>query len=164
MPLYGSQLWDLSHQNVEIFFTAWRKCIRRLWGIPYRTHCRLLHHICDDRPVDVQLYKRVIKFFNTIIRSDNKCVSICGRLAIQGSRSSVANSLTHICQKYGINKFTLFPDGAKYNFDSEFDSIDVEQGTAVRNFVLLKDNVQLYGDAHVNANNVNEIITQLCTE
>ena len=38
MPLYGSVLWDFSSRYINSFYTTWRKCIRRLFGLPARTH------------------------------------------------------------------------------------------------------------------------------
>ena len=37
---YGSQAWLLS--NVDMFDTAWRKVIRRLFSLPWQTH-RIVH-------------------------------------------------------------------------------------------------------------------------
>ena len=45
---YGSPLWDFDDPVVADYFTAWRKCVRRVWGIPYRTHCNMLPGICND--------------------------------------------------------------------------------------------------------------------
>ena len=48
MSLYGSVLWDFSSSYVNVFNTAWRKCIRRLYALPTRTHNALLPGICYD--------------------------------------------------------------------------------------------------------------------
>ena len=48
MPMYGCELWDFSSKYTEFFYVAWRKSIRLLWSLPYRTHCNLLPIICDD--------------------------------------------------------------------------------------------------------------------
>ena len=46
MDLYGSSLWNFrKHDDVEEFYVAWRKVIRRLWKLPNTTHCNLLHTI-----------------------------------------------------------------------------------------------------------------------
>jgi len=39
---YGSVLWDLDHAASNAFCATWRKCLRRLWGVPYCTHSSLL--------------------------------------------------------------------------------------------------------------------------
>lgn len=45
---YGSQLWDLSSRVTELFYVAWRKCVRRILDLPRTTHCQLLPLICQD--------------------------------------------------------------------------------------------------------------------
>ena len=34
LDLYGSQLWNYSRHDVQSFYVAWRKTIRRLWKLP----------------------------------------------------------------------------------------------------------------------------------
>ena len=34
LDLYGSELWNYSKHDVNHFYVAWRKTIRRLWKIP----------------------------------------------------------------------------------------------------------------------------------
>ena len=37
---YGSNLWNLAHNNIEDICIAWRKGLRRtIWNLPARTHC-----------------------------------------------------------------------------------------------------------------------------
>ena len=64
MSLYGCKLWDVSHRYTNNFFVSWRKAIRRMFKLPYRTHSCLLHLIINDLPVDGQIQLRIIKFFN----------------------------------------------------------------------------------------------------
>ena len=39
---YGSVLWDLAHSSVEDVCIAWRKGLKRVWGLPARTHSVLV--------------------------------------------------------------------------------------------------------------------------
>ena len=41
-------------------YTAWRKAIRAIWKLPFRTHCNLLHGINNTLPIDVMLEQRCI--------------------------------------------------------------------------------------------------------
>ena len=41
LDVYGSQLWNYSKHDVDMFFTAGRKSIQRLWKIPNTIHCNL---------------------------------------------------------------------------------------------------------------------------
>ncbi len=92
MPLYGSQLWDYSHASINIFYVTWRKAIRKLLGLPFDTHSSMLHYICDDAPVNHQLFKRVVSLLNGLHTSKNELSQYCYRLAVSGSGSEFSNS------------------------------------------------------------------------
>jgi len=47
--LCGCELWCLSDE-VQGLCTAWRKSIRKIWELPYRTHCYLLPLLCRSLP------------------------------------------------------------------------------------------------------------------
>ena len=55
MDLYGCSLWNFGSNYVNTFYTAWRKAIRAIWKLPFRTNCNLLNGINDTRPIDVML-------------------------------------------------------------------------------------------------------------
>ena len=107
MPLYGSVLWDFSSRYINSFYTTWRKCIRRLFGLPARTHNALLPCICNDMPPEGQLHTRFLNFMMTNLASNNSCVKLCSTLSVSGSGSAAGKSLNHICSIYNINKYTL---------------------------------------------------------
>ena len=81
---------------------AWRKSIRLLWSLPYRTHCNLLPIICDDLPVEYQLHIRFLKSIKSNINTDDELVKLCARLCMDGSMSDNGKSKTYICSKYGL--------------------------------------------------------------
>ena len=62
LDVYGSQLWNYSKHDVDMYFTAWRKSIRRLWNIPNTTHCNLLSSINSSVPIVINLERRCAKF------------------------------------------------------------------------------------------------------
>ena len=44
--IYGSPLWKhFDRKLLEPFYIAWRKCIRRVWKIPYTSHNVLIQYI-----------------------------------------------------------------------------------------------------------------------
>ena len=55
MNAYGSQIWAFNKNCLNKFYVAWRKAIRRIWKLPYRTHNNLLHLINLCLPIDVTL-------------------------------------------------------------------------------------------------------------
>ena len=107
MPFYGSVLWDLSCTDINMFYTAWRKCIRRILNISSRTHCRYLNTLCADFPVDMQLHTRFLKFFHMTLSSNNDCISLCAKLALNGSGSIICQNLNLVSYIYSINKYQI---------------------------------------------------------
>ena len=63
MNIYGSQIWKFYNNEVNIFFTAWRKAIRQIYKLPYRTHNILINHIIQCYPIDIILEKKMYKVY-----------------------------------------------------------------------------------------------------
>ena len=82
MDMYGCSSWFGSNY-VETFYTAWRKAIRAIWKLPFRTHCNLLPGINNILPIDVMLEQRCIKFIWTLLHSPNIIVNSVIRSAIK---------------------------------------------------------------------------------
>ena len=72
---YGSQIWNLQNAVIESFNVAWRKAIRKLWGVPYRTHCNLLHHLMFGKNVVNILHSHFITFACSCLSSHNFKIS-----------------------------------------------------------------------------------------
>jgi hypothetical protein len=165
MCLYGSQLWDLSSSDMDQLYVAWRKCVRRLMGIHYRTHCDLLNFICDDTPVEFQLHKRFIKFLHAVVNSENKCVRMCGELALSGSRSSVCHSANLVSFRYGLNKHLVSVKSTsqllrKMHCSLDSDSNDARVGAMIRELIHMRD-------SHSNiltAGQIDQVLDYLCVE
>ena len=71
MNIYGSQIWKFYNKEVHIFYTAWRKAIRQIYKLPYRTHNILINHIIQCYPIDLILEKRCIKFIWGLMNSEH---------------------------------------------------------------------------------------------
>jgi hypothetical protein len=97
MSVYGSQLWNFESDVCERFYVTWRKCVRRLLNLPYRTHRRHVHMICKDLPVDFQMHMRFIKFVNVCMESPNNLVKTLFRTARHNFKSTVCSSLSALC-------------------------------------------------------------------
>jgi len=104
MPLYGSQLWDLTHRSTEQFHVTWRKSVRRTLDLPYRTHSDMLPYICNDMPLPEQLYSRIVSLIRGLHNSNNRVTKLCYQLVMRGSKSSVCNSVSVITEYYGVTR------------------------------------------------------------
>ena len=72
--LYGIHLWPLSNRSTELIFSCFRRCLRRVLGLPYRTHNELLFKICDKMPIQHWISKRIYMFAINCINSKNHIV------------------------------------------------------------------------------------------
>ena len=98
MSLYGCVLWNLGSKSMSDFYVTWCKSIRKLLRLPRRTHNKYLLLICNDLPIEVQLFKRLNKFLNKDLCNSNVCVKTCVHLAINGRWSSVSKSINVVSQ------------------------------------------------------------------
>ena len=71
MKIYGRQIWTFYNKEVNIFYTAWRKAIRQIYNLPYRTHNILINHIIQCYPIDIILEKIGIRFIWGLINSEH---------------------------------------------------------------------------------------------
>ena len=107
MPLYSSVLWDLSDSSIETFYTAWRKSIRSILGLPYCTHSILLNLICNDVTIQCQLHCRFLKFFQSLVNSRNSVIQFCAALSLKGSGSNVSNNISSLTHKLRCSRQEL---------------------------------------------------------
>ena len=139
------------------FYVAWCKGCRHLLDVPYKTHLDLVHLMCDDEDVDVQLHRRQLKFIKNCLSSENTIIRLCGQLAINGSKSDVSCSINHICYPYNLNKYSL-------NMNNK--CFKVKQQGKIQRAGIIKDFMHMREDILLNTkdkSNVSEIIEFLCT-
>ena len=106
--LYGCESWDLTSRFVDNFSVAFRKCIRYILRLPYRTHNRLLPLICERRAIDVCIMNRISKFCAKLMLSKNTLVKTCANFMRHSSGSPISNSVSTICSKFSVERERLF--------------------------------------------------------
>ena len=163
--LYGSPLWDFSHKDVQVCFTAWRKCMRRLWNLPAKTHCDLLHVIAADLPIEVQLHKRFLRFMYGVLNSTNDSVRLSGKLALNGSGSTACNSINYISERYSFCKYdvTNLRLGHFIGIINRYEAtrpVDSVTAGAISDLVYLRDTRSAPGFTHLE---VQTLLDYLCT-
>ena len=166
MPLYGSQLWDYDNKNINTFNVAWRKAIRRLLNLPNTTHCNLLPYICDDIPPNIQLYRRVISFVNGLSKSKNVVTSLCYRLIVNGSGSSVSNTISVLSSMWCVPRSYVCTINKKSNpISTSFDDSLAITSSVIRDILYMIHinryfpNVCIFNDSELHW-----ILNTLCTE
>jgi hypothetical protein len=165
---YGSPLWDFSIRGAKKVYTAWRKCVRRVLGVPPTTHCALLPVLCNDVSLDKQLHKIFLRFFDNGVNSSNDCVSLCANLVLRGSRSATCRSLNYICESYGIRQHNIVRLGRSAylpSFDAaatlaQVNIVNKSKGGAIRELLQCRDDRALQD---VTTAELDFMLNHLCT-
>ena len=89
-------------EQILRLYTTWRKCLRQLLKITHVAHGEYLPLIVEGIPIEGQLMKRFIKFYNSVINSDNNILQFCGQLVTNGSNSAVCKSVMYVKSKYNL--------------------------------------------------------------
>ena len=85
---YGCELWDLSGGSLSAFCMAWHKALRRIWNLPYRTHCHLLPLLCNCMPVFDEICKRSLKFLQTCLFHNTTLIRSVAQFSLTEGRNS----------------------------------------------------------------------------
>ena len=96
---YGCQIWDLDSNMVQAMQTEWNKAVRRTLKIPYQTHRNLLPLIVKSRTFEDQHFKRVSKFVNSIVESENEHLAFIGERAKSYSHGSLGRNYRRCMDK-----------------------------------------------------------------
>ena len=108
MDAYGSNLWDYSNQYVKSFYVAWRKVIRRIWYLPYNTHCNILPFINNTDSVELSLEKRCVKFVWSCLNSSNAVVKNISMFVLDNRHSVLGNNFKYFSYKYDLYRSHWF--------------------------------------------------------
>ena len=99
---YGCQLWNFEFKEVYHFYVACRKAVRKLWRLPYTTHCQMLHTINNSIPIEISLEKRSVKSIWSCVNSENDVVKTISQLATKLPRSVFGQNYIYFSYKYPI--------------------------------------------------------------
>ncbi len=141
MSLYSCQLWDWDSANIQLFYTAWRRYIRKIFHLHIRTHNNLLPVTCQD-DIRKVLCDRIQSFLGKTKALGNMLMKSCSLFVNRGSGSSACNSKNMcLCTRTNHN----------------YGETTLRLGGLIRDFISYRDDVP-HGD------NLKIIIDFLCTE
>ena len=88
-------------QNLAPIDIQWRKAIRRIWKLPYRSHSVLLPHISQSLPPSVLFSKSFVKFFVNNIQSENSVVKFVFQSSLSND-TRLGNNFRYILYEHGL--------------------------------------------------------------
>ena len=103
MNVYGSSLWKFNnHMNIGRFCVSWRKVIRRIWKIPYRTHNAIVYLINKCNSIVNILEKRRFKFLWNLLNSENVLFSRICKYSMCNTDSTIGENIRYFIYKYDL--------------------------------------------------------------
>ena len=108
MSLYGCELWNYNSKYVNDIFIAWRKVMRKLFRLPYRTHNYIICGVVEC--ITVKLDRRLCKFIHSMLNSNNMTVKELLRHFMNCDSSVIAENVRYIMHKYDISVFLWYGD------------------------------------------------------
>ncbi len=85
-------------------YIAWRIDMRKVWRVPWTTHCNLLPHLAGVMDLELWFSKRCIKFIKMALNSDNIIVRIITNVGLNGTHIIMGSNWRHVRSKYGMEE------------------------------------------------------------
>ena len=145
MSLYGSELWNYNSTSryVQEIFVAWRKTMRKLFRLPYRTHKYIVCGITED--ISIKLHRRVTKFMYSMIHSDNDTVKLMTAFFLSTKSSFLAENFRYIMYTYKISMFAWYKELPVLlkciTCPSSLSDIELSNSDTVRELLSIRDEV-----------------------
>jgi len=96
--IYGCELWALNNGTIDVFCTAWRKALRRVFSLPFNAHSYLLPIISCSLPLYDEIVKRSSRFIISCLFSTSRLVQAVSWYSIvYGKYGSVFGRNAMIC-------------------------------------------------------------------
>ena len=94
---YGSQTWPIYKKDIiNRISVRWRIALRKIWNLPFNTHCDPLPLISSQVPIEMQLKTRFLKFYRSLSVSENGIIRYLSRLKTFSNNSVMSNNLNQI--------------------------------------------------------------------
>jgi hypothetical protein len=71
---FGWELWALSNEAINDICIAWRKGSRRVWELPYNTHCSLIPLLGNCLPLLDEICGRSLNFISSCFAHESNLI------------------------------------------------------------------------------------------
>ena len=151
---YGSQIWRLD--KVSNLVVCWRKAVRRVLRIPYKTRSVLIPPLLECMSLDVQFVNRFLKLVSNVLNGKNCKLKLLFKCSAQFSVVNV--NLNWIEREFNVSR-TEVDKGKLIRVHVDMDDALKDRVGQIREFLNSRENVVHSDDM----NCVNTIIEYICT-
>ena len=143
---YGSSLWRLDQKSLEKLLTTWKKCVRRIFKLPYKARSKYLPMLVNRPTLNCQLLQRFLKFWRVCTAGDNSVLKYVSHISLSDSNSVVAENLKLLMYKMQCDYHFLESSSASVlnislqsNMKLEVSESDECIVNAIRELIPLRD-------------------------
>ena len=104
---YGAPLWALSVNALQGVIVAWKKGIKRIFGLNMRTRSKFIPLLLGTPDLNHQLMSRFARFWLKCDSSSNEIIRICSKLSLNSS-STVGRNRKMIIELLDMHDPTVF--------------------------------------------------------
>ena len=173
MSIYGCELWLLNNTYIEALCIAWRKSLRRVWRLPYATHCYLLPLLSQCLPLADEICKRSLNFIRICLCNSSRLVSAIANYGVFHGRydSFLGHNALFCVNKYKVKICDIVNGSTSVNYavnrffigtveDYQFQAVNF-----LRELVLLRDKDLVFSnDVYFSCEELELIICNICTD
>ena len=81
--------------------------LKRVWNLPVNTHCDIIPLVTSQLPIEIQLKCRFLKFYKSLLKSDNTLISYLSKFKTFSCHSTISNKLNQILSDLNLDVFEL---------------------------------------------------------
>ena len=145
MSFYGSELWNYNSRYIEEIHVAWRKTMRKLFRLPYRTHNYI---VCGSNYVHVH--------------SDNDTVRLMTTFFLSTEASFSAENFRYFMYIYNIPMFAWYKELSVLlkclTYPSSLSDIGLSNIDTVQEILSIRDEVLICPISHLAAGTLSDDI------
>ena len=116
--LYGCEAWDQQDASTELMYKTWNRGVRKILGLPYRTHTRFLSSLLQTPHIEEQVQKRFYKMMMTMVKGKNCRVSFLIRRMGYDARSISGKNIRCISNKCKLTVNRLLQENCHLQYPS----------------------------------------------
>ncbi len=105
---YGSQVFPMFNSCMEENYIAWRVAIRRVWRVPWTTHCKLLPHLANCMDIELCFSRRCMRFIKMAMNSSNIVVKTITNMGIYSLHSVMGDNKRFLQSKFHMKKKNVY--------------------------------------------------------
>jgi len=107
---YGSELRNLTNNNLEAYCIAWRKSLRRLWSLPYNSSQLSTVLTSPTIPLFDEICRRVTDFIYSCLHGDSLFIRsvVLHDIHVSRTNSPIGRNATFCFLRYGSSIDNLF--------------------------------------------------------